>query len=109
MTFKPAIWHPIAMVLSAINLAGAGLAAGQGEPIHSATHVVVAMGFAFWALRLRSSPVSKELEDRLDALEAVQSEVQRLGQEVSEMQERLDFAERVLAQRNEPPRVNPER
>src|SRR5688572_14351804 len=34
MTFKPAIWRPIAVVLSAINLLGAGFAAGSAEPWH---------------------------------------------------------------------------
>jgi hypothetical protein len=35
--------------------------------------------------------------------------VSKLRQEVSETQERLDFAERVLAQRPEAPRVGPQR
>lgn len=38
MTFKPAIWYPIAVVLSAINLVGVGFAVGPGEPWHAAIH-----------------------------------------------------------------------
>jgi len=36
MTFKPAIWYPIAVVLSAINLVGVGFAVGPGEVWHAA-------------------------------------------------------------------------
>ena len=77
MTFKPALWRPIAFVLSVVNLVAVGFAAGAAEP-----------------------------QDRLEALEV---EVDNLGRELGETQERLDFAERVLAQRPEPPRVGPER
>jgi hypothetical protein len=53
MTFKPAIWYPIAVVLSAINLVGVGFAVGPGEPWHAATHAALALGFGLWAQRLR--------------------------------------------------------
>jgi hypothetical protein len=107
MTFKPALWYPIAIVLSAINLVAVGLAAGEAEPWHAAVHSALALGFGLWAQRLRRLPRGSELvQDQLDALEA---EVGRLGQDVSEMQERLDFAERVLAQGAEARRVGPER
>jgi hypothetical protein len=36
MTFKPAIWHPIAVVLGAINVVAVGLAAGSAEERHAA-------------------------------------------------------------------------
>jgi predicted nucleic acid-binding Zn-ribbon protein len=45
----------------------------------------------------------------VSGLEALEAEVSRLRQEVSEMQERLDFAERLLAQRPDPRRMGPER
>lgn len=41
------------------------------------------------------------------ALEALEGEVGRLRQELSETQERLDFAERVLAQGREAGRLGP--
>jgi hypothetical protein len=41
-------------------------------------------------------------------LEALEGEMSNLRQELSEAQERLDFAERVLAQRPEMRRVGPE-
>ena len=112
MTFKPATWQPIAVVVSVINLLGAGYAVGTAEPVHAAGHVVLALAFGLWAYRLRQSTSGSaeggggELEAGIDALEC---EVSNLRRELSEMQERLDFAERVLAQRPESRRVDPER
>ena len=105
MTFKPALWQPIAVALSAINLVFVGLAAGSAEPWHAGVHAALALAFGLWAQRLRWGPGGGELQPRLEALEF---EVSNLRRELSETQERLDFAERVLAQRPEPPRVGPE-
>ena len=109
MTFKPAIWYPIAVVLSVINLVGAGFAAGQAEPGHATIHAALALAFGLWAQRLRQRPVGSELPAGLEALEALEAEVSKLRQELSETQERLDFAERVLAQGPEGRRVGPQR
>jgi hypothetical protein len=115
MTFKPAIWLPIAVVLSAVNLVGVGYAAGEAEPLHAAIHAALALAFGLWAQRLRqrrplagADALQAGLE-ALDGLEALEADVSKLRQEVSETQERLDFAERVLAQRPEPPRMGPQR
>jgi hypothetical protein len=108
MTFKPAVWSPIAIGLSAINLVGIGLAAGAAEPWHAAVHGGLALAFGLWAQRLgRRSPADPG--DLQAGLEAVELEVGRLRQELSEAQERIDFAERVLAQGAEARRVGPER
>ena len=106
MTFKPAIWHPIAVGLSVINLVGVGFAAGSAEPWHATVHLALALAFGLWAQRLRQGPAGSERQARLEVLEA---EVRNLGRELSETQERLDFAERLLAQRPESRRVGPER
>jgi hypothetical protein len=106
MTFKPALWHPIAIVLSAINLVAVGLAAGAAEPWHAAGHAALALAFGLWAQRLRQGPGGSEREARLEGLEA---EVSNLRLELNETQERLDFAERLLAQGLESRRVGPER
>ena len=106
MTFKPAIWYPIAVVLSVINLVGAGFAVGQAQPLHATVHVALALAFGLWAQRLRQGPGGSELQDGLEALEA---EVSTLRQELGETQERLDFAERLLAQEAETRRVGPQR
>src|SRR5207249_7926717 len=114
MTFKPAIWYPITVVLSAFNLVAVGFTAA--EPWHAATHAALALGFGLWAQRLRQGlrgsglQGGSELQARLDALEdTLEAEVSKLRQELSETQERLDFAERLLAQGRESGRVGPQR
>ena len=94
MTFAPATWYPIALVLSVVNLVGAGFAVGQAEPLHATVHVALALAFGAWARRLRARPGATDLQARLEALEA---EVSRLPQQLSDAQERLDFLERLLA------------
>lgn len=106
MNLKRPIWYPIAVALSVVNVAAAGFAAG--EPRHAAVHVALALAFGVWAQRLRPVAASHELAAGLDALEAVQAlegEVGRLRQELGEVQERLDFAERMLAMAPEARRV----
>jgi hypothetical protein len=111
MTFKPAIWYPIAAVLSGINLIAVGFAAAPGEPWHATTHAALALGFGLWAQRLRQRRGKNELRaspEALEALETLEGEMSRLREELSETQERLDFAERVLAQAPEPRRMGPQ-
>ena len=106
MTFKPAIWFPIAAVLSVLNVVAIWFAARTGEPWHAATHAALAVAFGLWAGRLRQGSQSGELEA---GLEAIELEMSTLRQEVGELQERLDFAERMLAEVPEPRRVDPQR
>ena len=119
MTFKPATWYPIAVVLSVLNLVGVGFAAagpaGRAQPWHAAAHAALAVAFGLWAQRLRqargrSEPRSRlEAPEALEALQALEDEVSKLRQELSETQERLDFVERLLAQGPEARRVGPQR
>jgi len=112
MNFKPAIWFPIAAVLSVINLVAVGFAAGEPQPWHVALHAALALAFGLWAQRLRQGPRGSELQAPLEVLEALdtlEAEVSKLRQELSETQERLDFTERVLAQGPESRRMGPER
>jgi hypothetical protein len=114
MTFKPAVWYPIAGVLSVANLVAVGFAAGPGEALHATTHAVLALAFGLWANRLRQSRGVGELRAGSGSefqarLEGVEADVSELRQELSETQERLDFAERLLAQGPETRRVDPPR
>jgi hypothetical protein len=106
MTFKPAVWRPIAIVLSATNLVAVGFAAGAAEPWHATAHTALALAFGLWAQRMRRTPDGGEDQARLEVLEAEMGDLRR---ELSEAQERLDFAERVLAQGPDARRVGPER
>lgn len=105
MTFKPRIWYPIAVGLSALNVVAVWFAAAPGEPLHATIHAVLAVAFGWWAQRLRQGPARGEVESGLEALEL---EVNALRQELSEAQERIDFAERVLAQESRPRRPGAE-
>jgi hypothetical protein len=105
MTFKSPIWQPIAILLSAVNLVGVGFAAGAAEPWHAGIHAALGLGFGLWAQRLRGTPRALPADDRLAALEDDMSELRR---ELAEAQERLDFAERVLAQPPDTRRVGSE-
>jgi hypothetical protein len=112
MTFKPRIWFPISIVLSLLNLAAVGFAARTAEPWHATTHAALALAFGLWAVHLRTRllggaarPDGGELESRVEALEG---EMGNLVQQLTETQERLDFAERLLAQSPETRRVGPE-
>ncbi|MGH7426845.1 MAG: hypothetical protein ACREMW_13870 [Gemmatimonadales bacterium] len=112
MTFKPSTWLPIAVVVTVINVLGAGYAVGTAEPAHAAAHVVLGLVFGLWAYRLRqgTSESAASAGGELEAgIEALEFEVSDLRRELSEMQERLDFAERVLAQKPESRRVDPKR
>ena len=102
MTFKPKIWQPIAVFLSAVNLVAVGFAAGAAEPYHAAVHAALALGLGLWAQRLRGRLQSSAEPGELQSgLEELQFEVSNLRADLSEMQERLDFTERVLAQPRE--------
>lgn len=106
MTFKPTLWRPIAAVLSGINLIAVGAAANAAEPWHAGVHALLAVAFGLWAQRLHGGTVTGDLPARL---EAVELDVNGLRRELNETQERLDFAERILAQAQESRRLDLER
>ncbi len=104
MTFKPAVWYPIAAVLSAINVGAVWFAAQPGEPWHATGHAALAVAFGLWAQRLRQRRDGNALQTGLEDLEL---EVGSLRQELGEAQERMDFTERMLAQEADARRVDP--
>lgn len=106
MTFKPAFWFPVTVGLTLLNVLG--VIAFASEPLHATVHGVLALGFGVWALRLRKGPGGAAVDEVQDRLEALDAEVGRLRQELGEAQERLDFAERLLAQKRETRGVGPE-
>ncbi len=74
--------------------------------------LVVAVSLLVFAWRrrtaLRNQPVETTGERsafRLEELEARMSELENANLRVAELEERLDFAERLLAQRSEPARL----
>ena len=64
-------------------------------PLHAMTHAVLGVALALWAAHLRQRSNPNALGE---AYQAIESDVNSLRQELGEAQERLDFAERLLAQ-----------
>ena len=108
MMFKRAVWFPISIALSGLNLVGVGFAAGQTQAWHAGVHAGLALAFGLWAQRMRQAPRSSEFPLPLEALEALEIEVGRLRDDLTETQERLDFTERLVVQGQEARRVGPE-
>ena len=105
MRFKPSFWFPIAVIACWVNVVWAWIAARTGPMAgpHAMGHAIAALAFGLWAATLRSQlrseprpPVRPELPEHLEELEA---EMNNLRQQLIETQERLDFTERLLAQR----------
>lgn len=98
MTTKRTLWYPISIVLSAVNLGAVWFAARPGEATHATAHAVLAVACAVWAqwLHRRATPAAA-IPD-LDGLRGLEHEVGSMRQELAEAQDRLDFAERMLAQ-----------
>ena len=79
--------------------------------------VPVALFFTIGAVAILRGPIGKALADRLAGrvphgvqsaeTDALQAEVEELRYRVTDLEERLDFAERVLAQRREPDQLGP--
>lgn len=104
MRFKPSVWFPISVILAAVNLGAIPFAAG--EPWHAMSHGVLAVAFGLWAQRLKQRR-DRDLQQPAieapdaDRMEILEEELTRLRNELSEAQERLDFTERMLAQRGQ--------
>jgi hypothetical protein len=109
MALNPRIWYPIAVGATVLNLVSAAVYTGA----HAGVHAALALGFGLWAQRLRQRAASGEqlqveagtTQQLQEGFEALEAEVTRLRQELSETQERVDFVERVLAQSQEAGRL----
>ncbi len=97
MSLNPKIWQPVAGVLSLANLVAVWFAAGPAEPWHASIHAALAVGFALGAQRLGARRRAASIGGESLSTEAL-DELSILRSEVAELYERLDFAERVMAQ-----------
>ncbi len=103
MISRPRLWTAVAAIFTVVNVAGAVMAAMQGEAIHTGVHVLLSLigAFVVWRLAPRRSavgaepdmeqrpstaapPTPPELTNRLTHLEhavdAVAIEVERIGE-----------------------------
>ena len=107
MWFKHRAWIPVAWLLSLLNLISVWFAARPAEPLHATIHALLAVLFGLGAQRLAARSggavltgadvLREEVEHLRDELEAVQGR----SAEMDEIQNRLDFAERMLMQLKE--------
>jgi hypothetical protein len=97
MTLNPRIWQPVAAVLSLVNLGAVWFAARPAGPWHASIHAALAVGLALWAQRLGSRRRAASISGESLSAEFLE-ELPILRSEVAELAERLDFAERLLAQ-----------
>jgi HPt (histidine-containing phosphotransfer) domain-containing protein len=105
MRFNPRIWTPIAQVLAAINVAAVYFAARDTEPVHALAHAALGAACMLWAERLRARATRALYEAEMAQAELMPGEMDHVHDELAELQERLDFAERMLAQRRGTDRV----
>jgi hypothetical protein len=115
MMFKSPLWRPIAALLAIANIIAAGFAARAAEPWHATFHAVLAVGFGLWAQRLwrgaargegdEQTNIREQLEQQAAALEETRATLTSQATELAELQERVDFAERLLARERDRPRL----
>jgi hypothetical protein len=99
MALNPRLWRPVAMVLSAANLAAVGFHAAIEQGEMAAVHGLLAAGAAYWAARLgrtRTPALENPVAD--ERMEQLEAELMQQRHELADAQERLDFAERLLSQ-----------
>jgi hypothetical protein len=99
--FEHRAWIPVAWLLSLANLASVWFAARPAEPWHATIHALLAVGFALGARRLtarrRANAQVEQLQQALDQNEHLQQTVDGMHARVEELEERVGFAERLLA------------
>lgn len=104
MWFRNRGWIPAAWMLSGINVVAAWVAARGGEPVHAWVHVALAVALAAGARHLmgrRRPALANDLQEALDDNERLQEEIDTLQPRVAELEERVDFAERLLARQRD--------
>jgi hypothetical protein len=110
VTSKTRFWNAVLVLLSAANLVSVWFAARPGEPWHATTHAALALAFGLWAQRRIRLAEARSLPGALDKgseveTAALRDEVGEVRRELGEVQERLDFTERVLGQAREADRL----
>lgn len=110
MASKVRFWNTVLVVLSAVNVVSVWFAARPGEPWHATIHAALALGFGLWAQRRMRPEGAQWQTGALDTgsgveAPALRDEVGDMRRELGEVQERLDFAERLLSQSREADRA----
>jgi len=109
MWFKHRAWIPVAWLLALGNLVAVWFAAQPAEPWHATIHALLAGGFALGARRLmerrRAALQQEHFQQALDQNEELREATDGMQGNLRELEERLDFAERLLAQHRDSDRL----
>ncbi len=107
--FKHRAWIPIAWLLSLGNLGAVWFAAQPAEPWHATGHALLAVLFALGARHLmarqRADAQSEHSPDAIDR-EQAQRTIDGMQAHLAELEERVDFAERLLAKQRDADRLD---
>lgn len=109
MWFKHRGWIPVAWLLSVVNLVAIWFAAEPGETWHAAGHGLFAVLFGLGARHLmtrqRITALNQQLQEVLDQNEQLQQTIDGTQAHLRELEERVDFSERLLARQREEERL----
>ena len=109
MWFKHRAWIPVAWVLSFGNLVAVWFAARPAEPWHATIHALLAVVFALGARRLmarqRPDAQNEDWQQTIDQNEHLQQTIEGMQPRLQELEEHLDFAERLLAKHRDSDRL----
>ncbi len=105
MRFQHRAWIPVSWGLALINLGAVWFAARPAEPWHATVHAALAVAFALGAQRLKArrdaALLHGQLQEVLDQNESLQGAVEGMETQVRELEERIEFAERLLSTQRE--------
>ncbi len=108
--FKHRAWIPVAWLLSLGNVVAVWFAARPAEPWHAAIHGVLAVLFALGAQRLmarqRADAQNEHLQQTSDQNGHLQQTIDGMQARLQELEERADFAERLLARHRDSDRLD---
>lgn len=104
MTRRAKVWLVVADVFALVNLAGAGMAAAQGELLHTTVHLGLVVLGLYLVWRVSTLSRRHELPDApLDAarLEQLQQSVDAIALEVERIGESQRFNAKLQSERIE--------
>lgn len=111
MWFKHRAWIPVAWLLSFGNLVALWFAAQLGEALHATVHGGLAVAFALGARRLMARPradaLNRPWQQTSDQNQQVGPAIHALQARLQELEERVDFVERLLTQLRDSDRLPP--
>ena len=113
MWFTHRAWIPVAWLAAALNVAAVWFAARPAEPFHATGHallaVLLALGARHLTERRRNAMPGAELQQALEEGERLKQTIDEMHPRLQELEERLDFTERLLAQQRDAGRGDPPR